>query len=263
MLAGTPIWRRVYPREIHVYGIGPPKTGTSSIARIFEPAYRSGHEFHLEYTIDLAFDKLRGNASEEEVKRRLLKRDSWRRLECESNALLIYFAPELSDLFPDAKFICTVRTPRDWVRSAIDQHLNVSREDRAEPNARTLRPWLYDVLPCEKYPREEQPLAEEGVWNLKAYFNFWADHYRRALELPEERVLFIQTKNISSSISRIARFIGDNSARLSKSNSHANRTKKYNNLIEKIDNFYIEDMVSSECTEVVKKIEKRIDKCLK
>jgi hypothetical protein len=230
-LAQTPIWDYLRRRRVHVYGIGPPKTGTNSIARIFECSYRAGHEHHLEYTITLAFLKLEGKATEEEVKRALKRRESWDRLECESNALLIYSATELADLFPDAKFLCTVRSPMDWMRSAIDQHLNVSRSDRAEPNARTLRPWLYNVLPRGAYPEEEKPLAEAGAWNVRAYLDFWTDHYERALDLPRDRVLFLRTRNISSSIERIAKFIGNEPARLSRSNSHANRTEKRNGVM--------------------------------
>jgi len=258
ILVQTPVWHFLRPRRIHVYGVGPPKTGTSSIAQIFRPSYRAGHEFHPEYTIDLAFRKLRGEASEEEVKRHLRSRKSWARLECESNALLIYLAPELADLFSDSKFLCTVRFPRDWMRSVIDQHLNVSRAERSEPNARTLRPWLYDVLSREEYPEEERPLAEEGAWNLKAYIDFWKDHYQRALDLPRDRTLFLRTRNISSSLDRIAQFLDIKPGCLSQSGSHANRTRDRNDVLEKLDDTYRRSKIHENCSQTITHLDERL-----
>ena len=261
LLAETPVWRFFHPRRIHIYSIGLHKTGTSSIARIFEQSHRAGHEYHLEYTINLAFKKLQKKAPQDEVKRDLQRRDSWCRLECESNALLIYFASELAALFPEAKFICTVRSPKEWLRSAIDQQLNVSVESRKESNARTLRPWLYDVLPYEKYPEEERALAENGAWNLETYLDCWTDHYQRALSLPKDRILFIRTRNISSSTDRIARFVGIDLKSLSSSDTHANRTKKKNDVLAQIDKRHIKEKIKTICEKTMSHLSDRLKGC--
>jgi len=255
----NPIQRLLWPRRLQVYGVGPPKSGTTSLARLFGDKYRSGHECYLEYTIDLAFKKLKHIAPDEKIKKALVRRDSWGRLEVESNALLIYFASELSDLFTDAKFICTVRFPRAWLRSAIDQHLNVSRADRDEPNARTLRPWLYDVLTQQEYPPEERPLADQGVWNLQAYLDFWNDHYRRALEgIPANRILFIRTHRISESVDRLARFLDVDPANLSRQKSHANATARRTGVLEKLDSEYVDQKIEEACTPTVQRLRARL-----
>lgn len=48
-------------------------------------------------------------------------------LECEVAHYLIYFCEELVSLFPEAKFICTTRHPRSWLRSFIDQTINLDQ----------------------------------------------------------------------------------------------------------------------------------------
>jgi hypothetical protein len=256
LLSKTPIWSLLRPQDIHLYSIGVPKTGTTPIARIFEASYRTSHESHLKHTINLAFCKLKDDLPRDEFKRRLLARDEWRRFKFESNALLIYFVSELADLFPDSIFLCAVRPPRLWVSSVIDQHLNHSE---ASSNSRTLHLWLYDAFPREQYPLEEAPLAEQGAQNLDFYLRFWNGHYRRTLDLvPNEQVLFVRTQNISTSLARIAQFVGIQTETLSSRESHINRTTERNKVLHMLDEVYVRNKIKTICRETVRSLGERL-----
>lgn len=257
----TPLWTLLRPRRIHVYGVGPPKSGTTSLARAFSP-YRSAHEAHLEDTVQLAQAKLLEGMSPREVRRQLWKRDRRdrrERFECESNALLAYFVEELKELFPKAVFICTVRAPYPWLRSAIDQHINVSVDDHGILNARTLRPKLYNVRSQQEYPEEEVALAEAGVWNLDAYLKFWTDHYTRVLKaIPEKRLLLLRTDLFSESIQLIEQFLGLPTSSLSRHQSHVNRARKRNRVLQNLNPEYIKERTKAECNGLFRQICKRL-----
>lgn len=251
----TPIWPLLRPRRIHVYSVGAPKTGTTSIARIFSKSYRAVHEAHIEETIEIARQAVEGTLPRRQLQHALKARDRWGRFECESNALLMYVAGELAHLFPQALFICTIRPPHSWMRSMIDQHINVSTEDRSEPNARSLRPSLYGVLDPSDFPPEEQALADHGVWNIDAYLSCWCHYYGELMEsIPEERLLVIETRNISGAIRRIADFVGVPYDDIADAESHANLTSKRSNVLDVVDERYLADKVDSFCKDILSKV---------
>lgn len=261
----TPLWPLLRPRRVLVYGIGAPRTGTKSIANIFSESYRSAHEPHLEETLDLLNKKLTERAPSTEIRQALIDRDRMWRLECEANAALTYFTAELAPLFPEARFICTIRHPKPWLRSMINKRITGPAENLSSTHqrARNWRRSLYDALPSSSFPPEEQALAEYsdkyGVRNIDSYLSGWCDQYKRIFRtLPEKRYLLLRTDAISESIHRIAQFVGVPSSTLCKRESHLNRTSEYHNVFSELDDAYLETKIKTRCQDVISFAEKQL-----
>ena len=69
-------------------------------------------------------------SEESTASRELRRRDRRLRLEVDSFNQLSVFVQEFVDQFPQAKFLLTAREPRSWLRSIINQHLNVDVSNR-------------------------------------------------------------------------------------------------------------------------------------
>jgi hypothetical protein len=106
-------------RRFHCYCVGAAKTGTTSIAKAFAQQYKSAHEPDLERV----FRIIRKSSLEENLINSMLKtRDEELQLEMESSHPIIFLIPNLVKLFSEAKFIITIREPRDWLSSRLDFH---------------------------------------------------------------------------------------------------------------------------------------------
>jgi len=244
----TPLWPILRPRRIHVYGVGAPKTGTVSLARLFGN-YRTGHEAHPDQSADIVAAGAKGK----ELRDCVRKRDHRWRLECEVGYFLVYFVEALATEFPDATFICTVRPPRSWLRSIIDQTINNSRED-LPGGYLCLRDYSFGEIPG-RYPEQERPLAENELHTLNGYLSYWAFHYRRVLDaLPPDRRLFLRTQELTEAADRIADFVGVPESSLQAERAHAHRTSEKHGLLNEIEESYVQSMISTHCEEIMNRL---------
>jgi len=231
----TPLWPMLRPRRIHVYGVGAPKTGTVSLARLFEH-FRSGHERHPAESLRIIQGERSGELDREDVLRALRSRDRRRRLEVESAHFLVHLAEYLRDLYPESKFICTVRAPASWLRSIIDQCIN-------KPRQQLPRPWkkIHDLAfgpPPDEYPAHEKCLGRYGLRSLDQYLGYWRWHNEQILDtIPKDRRLFVRTANLSSRLSDIASFLDVPVAHLRHAHSH--RTSEKHGVLQRIDRNYV------------------------
>jgi hypothetical protein len=244
-----------------VFGVGAPKTGTHSIARLFQN-FRSGHEGHGVETIELLHKWKNDERSEADVRQALRRRDRNWRLECDVAHFLGPFTPHLCDLFPDAKFILTVREPRSWLRSVIDQCMNNSRERLLDltPQYRwaQLRDLYYGPPPNE-YPAEETPLEEYNLHTISGFLEHWAEHNRTVLDhVPSDRLLVLRTKNISQSLSSIASFVGVERGSLRKRHRHAYEAPERHHVLKDINAQYLDRKIRQHCRSTVRRIEEKL-----
>ena len=246
----TPLWPMIRPRRIHVYGLGAPKTGTVSLARLFEH-YRSGHEKHPAESLRIIQGERSGKLDRGDVLRALRRRDRRRRLEIESAHFLVHLAEHLRDLYPESKFICTVRAPAPWLRSVIDQCIN-------KPRQRLPRPWkkIRDLAfgpSPDEYPAHEKSLGRYGLRSLDQYLRYWRWHNERILDaVPTGRRLFVRTANLSSRLSDIASFLDVPVTHLQQAHSH--RTSEKHGVLQQIDRNYVLDRIRDNCKRGVKRI---------
>jgi len=187
------------------------KTGTSSAAGMFG-AYRSGHE------VDAARMKrvaARARASElgpASARWELRRRDLRFRLEVDSAHFLTPFVPQLTDLYPRARFVVLMRDCFSWVDSLLEHWARIA--------ARTMdrRPDLPDLSGVSAIPsvvrswvsvegqlREGRATAGLAVGLLRT----WATGNTRLLtEAPAARTLVVRTEDLDGTGPRLAAFCG-------------------------------------------------------
>ncbi|MDG3088285.1 sulfotransferase [Vibrio hannami] len=194
---------RLRTRKAHIYCIGAAKTGTTSIAQMYNGALRTAHEPNVEQTTQMVMDYLSGGINKEKCREMLISRDRKLNLELESSHPLGYLAPFLMDAFPKAKFIVTVREPHSWLASRLNFHLNRKPDEWAD-----YRDFIWSRH-HQGYSEEEFCLEEKGLYSLSAYLKQYSEQYQIIFDaIPESRMLVIKTNELSDMTNELGHFIG-------------------------------------------------------
>lgn len=204
-------------RLARLYCVGAPKSGTHSIAELFAPPVRSLHEPEAERTIDFILAKEAGQFTPEQVRAHLQARDQRLRLDVDSAHLNVFLVPELVAMFPEARFVLTVREPRGWLDSFINQQLGRPGGPRWQ-KMRDLR------FQPERFPHRagEGVLQQRGLYSLDGYLAYWAWHNQLVLDtVPPERLLVVETHDIGDRAVEIAAFGGISPTHLRPERAHA------------------------------------------
>jgi len=129
-MAPLPLLDLVAGRKGRVFALGPPKSGTTSIASIFRDYCRADHEAHRPQTVAEMYRHFTGQLSDDDLMATYRARDKQLVLDVESNCFLTYRPDLLAATFPDSRFIIAVREPRAWLTSIVDydRQLEVKRE---------------------------------------------------------------------------------------------------------------------------------------
>ena len=117
-------------RKTHIYGVGTAKSGTHSIAAMFDDRLHTAHEAESEELIDIILAATDGHVGDVKLDRYLLERDRRLRLDIDSSQLNVYVLGRLVVLFPSAKFILTIRNPYSWLDSFINHQLALGASER-------------------------------------------------------------------------------------------------------------------------------------
>jgi hypothetical protein len=256
----SPLWPLLRLRRVHVYTVGAPKTGTHSVDQLFSKNYRSGHERYSAETIRMLKQRKKGALSHSELVGKIRDRDRRRRLESESAHFLAHFCDVLAEAFPEAKFILTVREPRSWLRSMIDQCVNRPRSaylrDENVRHWATLRDLYFGARPTT-HPPSEKVLAEHDLHAIEDYLSYWTLHNRTVLDaVPLERLLIVRTRDLSASLDRIATFVGVSSHVLSQERSHSYKAPEKHGLLDKIDEHCVREKIVEHCSGIMTRVEK-------
>lgn len=231
------------PRRFQAYGLGMVKSGTHSMAEIFKPHYRSAHEPEAADLIDLILEVDEGTRDPKDLAHYVRKVDKRWHLEFNSSQLNYYFIDLLVEEFPDAKFIHTWREPYSWLDSMINQQLARGCSESTKQH----RDFRFGTR--TGHPRQEKPLAELlGLYTLAGYWSYWSRHNQKILDsVPFERLLVIDTHEISAAIPRIAQFLDIPSGTLNVTASHAYKAKKHYHVLSTIDQNYLSETLEEHC----------------
>jgi len=248
----SPLGALLRPRRFHAYCVGAPKSGTVSAWGMFSKRYRSAHEAMRAEVVEMMIDRFRGRLSTEEAVRRLRARDRKLRVEMDSFSLLAMFTEELAAAFRRALFVLTVREPRDWLNSIINQHLNVDVSNR--PADRLLRQLLY--LPTGAgYSRGEEELEQLGLFPVEGYLRGWSTHYRWVADvLPSERLLVLETQELSDSIARLASFLSIPVDGIDPGRTHLHRAPRDHGVVSRLPPSLVEEKVALHCEPLLSRI---------
>ena len=242
------LFRSTHPRRAHLYCIGTAKSGTHSVAALFGNSLRSAHEADHETMIETVLDLANGRMSPSDVRRYLARRDKRLWLEIDSSQINFFVVEDLVSLFPDSKFVLTIRDPYRWLDSLINHQLS-RPVSRMWQQFRDYRFRAGDLA----HPPGEAALRERGLYTLDGYLSYWARHNQCVLAtVPAERLLIVDTDRISQEVGRIATFAGVPARAADRASSHAFKAKAKYGVLDEIDPDYLRARVQANCGPLLK-----------
>ena len=236
--------QRLQPRQFQLYGLGTARSGTTSLFNLFYDKYRAAHEAGHPRLLELIERVERGLGSEAEVSQFLIAHNRQFWLELDSSCFLALRANQLVRLFPEARFVITLRDCYTWLDSILNNHLEYPRSASED-----LRRY-HDVLirPTE-YPhcRHDRALEPHGLHSIDAYLAYWErTNNELLLQLPKERRLVIRTHEIREKLNDIARLVNIDPATLTEKSGHANRSDA-KRMLALVDRDYVLERVEARC----------------
>jgi Sulfotransferase domain len=246
-------WLR--PRRLDVCCCGLSKTGTHSMAGIFE-SYRSAHHPDGMVRLPLATAYLQGEVDAGDARKILRRRDRLNRLEMESSSLAGILIEPLSRACPDKKFILTIRDVYSWCDSWIDHNIN-RPPDHSSPWATLDRVRLrVEDFPATKF---DAPLTARGFPPLACYFQLWAGHNGRVLEaLAPGRLLIVETSQIPTRLQEIAAWAGVPLETLRSDRSWLFSAAAKHRVLATLDESYVRDTAERFCGPLMTKYFPRV-----
>lgn len=253
ILRRTPLWPILRPRRFHAFCVGPAKSGTVSVKAMFATHYRSGHEVAFPEVVELVVRRLEGRLELRSARRQLRARDRQSRLEMDSFNQLGLLADILATEFPGAKFILTLRSPASWLKSILNQHLNVDVSRR--PVERRLRELLFSP-PGVFHGSGEELLRERGLYPLDGYLRGWSAHYRQVLDgVPARRLLVVRTERLAQSVPVLARFLGIPESSIDVARHHMHRCPYDHQVFDRLDPILVRDRLAEHCSAVLAQLD--------
>jgi hypothetical protein len=243
-------------RRFRAFGVGIPKTGTTSIAGLFAN-YRSAHEYRGPETMEAIARHKTGQIDREQFRSFVLHRDREGALEMDSASLSFAYVDILVEEFPDARFIFTIRDCYSWLDSFLNMCLSFGStlpegsEGLWENGCCAL---LGVSLPRGVFDSPEALLSRsEEV--IDAFLRLWANGNRAVLEsLDPKRFLVLRTQEIAASIARIAAFIGIPAGSLVAQNSHMFRAREKFDILRRVDFAVLTAKVEEHGSELMKEL---------
>jgi len=224
---------------------------------MFASRYRAGHEATRPEAVSLMISRFNGQLTRQAAMHRLRRRDRALRLEMESSCLLAMFAEELSAAFPRAMFLLTVREPRAWLNSIMNQHLNVDLSGR--PSDELLRRLLY-MPPGARYSRGEEELQRLGLFPLSGYLEGWSAHYSWVIDaVPAERLLVVKTEALSNSVEQLAAFMSIPPESIDQKRTHLHPSPCDHGVVGRLSPGLVEDKVGLHCESILARLETLMD----
>lgn len=186
-------------RRCHVFGIGPPKAATTSLAGLF-CNYHHQHEGLAKATLRRLQHHQEFSASW------LLRRD--RTLgypECDSSQLHHWYLPALVDTFPAARFVLLLRQPLDWLNSWFNHRLARG----LHPHWQALERIRFGSCDAVSSQSQDLLLSQHGLPGLQRALSFWLEVYQQALQtIPADRLMVLPVETMEVQLPQLARFAG-------------------------------------------------------
>lgn len=232
-----------FRRKCRLYCVGAAKTGTHSIAYMFdEKVIRSTHEPDGSELIDWILRLSGGNSTAPEFQSYLLRRDDRLCLDVDSSQLNFFLLDYLREAFPSAHFLLTIRDVYSWLDSFINHSLRQSVSERRS-KLRDLR-----FGPRKSGPPVERALLDKGLYSLDGYLSYWTRHNSIVLStIPKDRLLTVRTDQISERAYEIAAFAGLPKASILKEKTHAFKSPVSFHVLRDIPAWYLETKVQEHC----------------
>ena len=245
------IFRNLRERNTHLYCTGTPKSGTHSIAHIFDRVLLNAHEPERDELVDIYFKKRSDNITKQKLRDLVRDREKELHLEMNSSCYNYIIIEELLEVYPDSKFIHPIRSARNWLDSWLNHEIN---HQSCEIH-HSLRPYFAAIFQKDKIPyREEEKVLERmNLPTIEGMLSYWKKHNLKILQtVPKERLFVLQTKDISDNIDEIIEFSGLENFTPEQRNSHTYKAEEKHNVLSSIDSNYLERMINKYSIELNK-----------
>lgn len=234
-------------RRVRAYCVGTAKSGTHSLAGVFSAGYVAAHEAAHGQMIRAIFARAASRLDSSQAERFIRDRDRRLGLEMDSSQLNCPFVDVMARVFPEARFILTLRDCYSFLHSITNHTL-------ARPASQSWRRFRDFRFGGHEHSLHEQVLADRGLYTLDGYLSYWANHTHTAIrEIPPDRLLVVRTREIRDSIPRIAGFLNLDPASLDAGQAHAYPAIKRFGVISQIDPHYVEDKVRQHCGDLMRR----------
>jgi hypothetical protein len=188
--------------------------------------------------VDLLVAVAEGRTGEDDLRRYLRTRERRLRLEVNCAGLNGLVVDQLVEVVPTARFVLTLRDPYDWLASMIDHSL------RGDPAPGYLRLRHLRYQGDRLHPREEESLADNGLFTLDGYLHSWAERNERALTVvPADRLLVVRTDRLGERLGDIAAFAGVPLESLDATRTHEYAAPERSGLLDQLDPAYVRQRV--------------------
>ena len=242
-------WRHLKkPRRtgLRVFGVGAAKTGTHTLAQMFEDHVRTGHEADADALIRRFLHKAEtGDAAP--LHKFLRWRDRLRGLKIDSSSVNAYLIDDLLTLYPDSRFLLTIRPPGPWLRSMLDH--SVLRD----PTDAWKRFRTYRFGTGDDFPPEEAELQKPGLFPVSRYLDAWTFSVSEALDkIPEDQLLILQTSEIGPRAREFAEFCGLG-PEIAPKTTHAYANRFRSGLLDTLPRDYLAEKLEHHAGEVARR----------
>lgn len=223
-------------RRIHIFGAGPPKSGTHSLDAIFGKNYRSSHEHRRARVLETIMAEVYGWINKDRAAELWKGQMDWANLEVNSSHHNVHFIDTIVKDYPEAKVVLTMRDVYSWV----DSHINHDINRVAEMRLTALRDYRFGATRYTHHP-EEQILKDHGVYTLRGYLAYWAWSYQKVIDtVPADRLMVVRLGDLKHKLPEIADFVGVDVSTLSTEKSHQFEGLGPNHLLRKLPHDYRE-----------------------
>jgi hypothetical protein len=232
-------------RRKRLYCVGLGKSGTHSIAAMFAKPVRAGHESGASTLIERILRWKEGEISEDDFADWLLERDHELGLHVDSSNLNGEIASILLRLFPDARFILTIRDCYSWSNSMIKHSIRL--REKTHPLWLKIRDMRFQP---EKFPHTagESLLRDSGCFSLESYFACWARHNETMIAtIPADRLFIVRTDQITANAAKIADFSGFSRKSLRLDRTHEYKNPEKRAIIRELDPALVEQAAQRHC----------------
>jgi len=204
-------------RKFHAYCVGLPRSGTHSMAYVLAGGHRARHEARIQSTLFMTLEWIRGRVTDQTMRSYLKYRDKRLNLEFEAAYNLQQVLPLLVDLFPDSRFVFTVREPLSWLESAINQSIKA----QVRSDWRAFENLIYGAAENDfEYP----VLEDKGAYPVRSYLDYWCEHVESVIDtVPDDRLYVVNTFDLNEKWEEISAFVGAEHEALDFSQQHSGK----------------------------------------
>lgn len=236
--------------RFHAYGVGLPKTGTTSLSAMLTN-YRSGHETWLDFLAEPAVARVRGAIDDEIFWETVRNRFVPLRAEMDCVTCHHLYVDVLQEKYPKAKFVVTYRDVRSWANSLLDL---IMLRRRTPLDQRIDRNWYrsYGDWISEGTLSLDPADDTDDTAVLPALMRSWATYMRvMPHALPAERTMWIKTSELTARVPDLAEFLRIPKDTIVMDKVHSNRTLASFDRFTRVDLDMVDSVYAEHCAAIM------------